>query len=127
MRLLLLAAAFLLVGLSCPGCASFQSPPIEKFADRFIGEVVSPAVKEGLTQGVSQLTVQAGAQGINPTYVATFEGKWVVGIEGKITLGVQGVAGQIQVSSAGGDRTVTSPHAASQPSVAEPGLVGGHP
>ncbi len=86
------------------GCALFkQEPPAEKIANRIISEAVVPAIKEGLSQGVKQLTIQAGAQGINPTYVVRFDGKWVVGIEGRASIGLEGVAGQIQVSSASSD------------------------
>ncbi|HMQ17317.1 MAG TPA: hypothetical protein PKC49_15225, partial [Phycisphaerae bacterium] len=64
-----------------------------------------------LAQGVEHLTIQAGAQGINPAYVVNFEGKWVVGIEGRASVGVEGVAGQLQISSVSSEETETSPHA----------------
>ena len=94
------------------GCSIFQQrPPIEMFASKLADEAIIPAVREGLSQGVEQLTIQAGAQGINPTYVVLFEGKWVVGVEGRVSVGVEGVAGQIQITSIGGEETETSPHA----------------
>jgi hypothetical protein len=94
------------------GCASLNPhPPIEAFANKLADEAIIPAVREGLSQGVEHLTIQAGAQGINPTYAVTFEGKWVVGIEGRATVGVEGVAGQLQISSMSTEETETSPHA----------------
>ncbi len=85
------------------GCALLkQQPPAEQIANRVISEAVVPAIRGGLRQGVDQLSIQGGAQGINPTYVVEFDGKWVVGIEGRASIGLEGVAGQIQVSSASG-------------------------
>lgn len=102
----------LLSGGCLLGCASLNpQPPIEAFANKLADEAIIPAVREGLSQGVEHLTIQAGAQGINPTYAVTFEGKWVVGIEGRATVGVEGVAGQLQISSTSTEETETSPHA----------------
>lgn len=103
----------LLSGGCLLGCASLNpQPPIEAFANKLADQAIIPAVREGLSQGVEHLTIQAGAQGINPTYAVTFEGKWVVGIEGRATVGVEGVAGQLQISSTSTEETETSPHAA---------------
>jgi len=102
----------LLFGGCLFGCASLNpQPPIEAFATKLADQAIIPAVKEGLSQGVEHLTIQAGAQGINPTYVVNFEGKWVVGIEGRASVGVEGVAGQLQISSVSSEETETSPHA----------------
>ena len=107
--------AVLVTTALCVGVAGCQAlnpqPPIEAFANKLADEAIIPAVREGLTQGVEQLSIQAGAQGINPTYVVNFEGKWVVGIEGRASIGVEGVAGQLQVSSTSNEETETSPHA----------------
>lgn len=101
-----------IIGGCVTGCASLNAkPPIEEFANKLADQAIIPAVKQGLAQGVQQLTVQAGAQGINPTYVVNFAGKWVVGIEGRASVGVEGIAGQLQVSSAGGEKTEQSPYA----------------
>lgn len=101
MKTLPVVLAVVLLALGLTGCTAWTSrPPIEAFTDKFADEVVIPAVREGLAQGVRHLTIQAGAQGINPTYVARFSGKWVTGVEGEVTIGVDGVAGQIQVASA---------------------------
>jgi hypothetical protein len=98
-----------------PGCATLNpQPPIEAFANKLADEAIIPAVREGLTQGVEQLSIQAGAQGINPTYVVNFEGKWVVGVEGRASVGVEGVAGQLQVTSVSTEETESSPHAQDQ-------------
>jgi len=87
--------------LTMNGCTSFiQQPPIEAFANKLVDDAVIPAVREGLLHGVENLTIQAGAQGINPTYVIVFEGKWVVGVEGRASVGIEGIAGQLQISSA---------------------------
>lgn len=102
----------LLSGGCLLGCASLNpQPPIEAFANKLADEAIIPAVREGLSQGVEHLTIQAGAQGINPTYAVNFEGKWVVGVEGRATVGVEGVAGQLQISSTSTEETETSPHA----------------
>ena len=102
----------LLVASGClsTGCAALNpTPPIEAFVNKLADEAVIPAIRSGLAQGVEQLTVQAGAQAINPTYVLRFEGKWVVGIEGMASIGIDGAAGQLQVSSSGGEETDKSP------------------
>lgn len=101
-----------IIGGCVTGCASLNAkPPIEEFANKLADQAIIPAIKQGLAQGVQQLTIQAGAQGINPTYVVNFAGKWVVGIEGRASVGVEGIAGQLQVSSAGGEKTEQSPYA----------------
>jgi len=101
-----------IIGGCVTGCATLNpKPPIEEFANKLADQAIIPAVRQGLSQGVEQLTIQAGAQGINPTYVVNFAGKWVVGIEGRASVGVEGIAGQLQVSSSGGEETESSPHA----------------
>lgn len=107
----LLVIVCLLALLGATGCSALNKPPIESFADKLADQAIIPAVKQGLAQGVEQLSIQAGAQGINPTYVVKFTGKWVTGIEGEASVGVQGIAGQLQVSSASSDKTKSSPHA----------------
>jgi hypothetical protein len=102
------AAIFLLLPVGCS--ALNPSPPIEAFANKLADEAVIPAIREGISQGVRSLTIQAGAQAINPTYVVEFEGKWVVGIEGRATVGVEGLAGQVQATAVGDDETESSPH-----------------
>jgi len=104
-----LLAILALFGLS--GCATLNAqPPVEHFANKLADEAIIPAVREGLSQGVEQLVIQAGAQGINPTYVVKFSGKWVTGVEGAASVGVEGIAGQLQVTSASSEETETSPH-----------------
>ena len=96
----LILALFSVIGVGTCGCAAWtERPPIETFAAKLLDEAVIPGVKQGLSRGVEHLTIQAGAQGINPTYVITFEGKWVVGIEGKVTSGVEGVSGQVEITT----------------------------
>jgi len=46
------------------GCAS--TPPVEKFVSTMVEEVVGPAVRKGLEQGVRHLGVQAGASSCEP-------------------------------------------------------------
>lgn len=59
-------------------------------------KVVSPAVTKAVTEANTRTaTLQGGVQGINPRYVVEFEGLWVVGVQGKVTAGLEGVAGQI--------------------------------
>lgn len=117
MRMVLMCVLGLLAGGCLWGCTQLNAqPPVEAFANKLADEAIIPAVKEGLTQGVEQLSIQAGAQGINPTYVVGFEGKWVVGIEGRASVGVEGVAGQIQIASTSNEETEASPKAqTSQP------------
>jgi len=110
------------------GCATLNPhPPVEHFANKLADEAIIPAVREGLSQGVEQIVIQAGAQGINPTYVVKFSGKWVTGVEGAASVGVEGVAGQLQVSSTSNEETESSPHGmenagppATQPATTEP-------
>jgi hypothetical protein len=122
-----LLAILALFGLT--GCATLNpQPPVEHFANKLADEAIIPAVREGLSQGVEQLVIQAGAQGINPTYVVKFSGKWVTGVEGAASVGVEGIAGQLQVTSASSEETESSPHqqeqapppVESQPAVTEP-------
>ncbi|MCK6458117.1 MAG: hypothetical protein L6Q92_16505 [Phycisphaerae bacterium] len=106
-----------IIGGCVAGCAALNpKPPIEEFANKLADQAIIPAVKQGLSQGVEQLTIQAGAQGINPTYVVNFAGKWVVGIEGRASVGVEGIAGQLQVSSAGGENEPRAGAAANEQS-----------
>jgi hypothetical protein len=57
-----------------------------------------------------------------------FSGKWVTGVEGTASVGVEGIAGQLQVSSASSEETESSPHQkqqaapppATQPAMTEP-------
>jgi len=119
-------AILALFGIS--GCATLNpQPPVEHFANKLADEAIIPAVREGLSQGVEQLVIQAGAQGINPTYVVKFSGKWVTGVEGTASVGVEGIAGQLQVSSTASEETESSPHQkeragppATQPATTEP-------
>jgi len=94
------------------GCAIFkQQAPIERMAEKFVDGPIADAVKKGLLQGVESLTIQAGAQAINPTYRITAKGKYVTGIELDASVAAEGVAGQIQISSVSTEETETSPHA----------------
>lgn len=112
MMMLLACASGVVLGGCLLGCTQLNAkPPVEAFANKLADEAIIPAIKEGLTQGVEQLSIQAGAQGINPTYVVAFEGKWVVGIEGRASVGVEGIAGQLQVSSTSNEETDASPKA----------------
>ncbi len=105
----LFLAILALLGL--PGCATLNpQPPVEHFANKLADEAIIPAVREGLSQGVEQLVIQAGAQGFNPTYVVRFSGKWVTGVEGAASVGVEGIAGQLQVTSASNEETESSPY-----------------
>lgn len=120
-------AILTLLGLS--GCATLNpQPPVEHFANKLADEAIIPAVREGLSRGVEQLVIQAGAQGINPTYIVKFSGKWVTGVEGAASVGVEGIAGQLQVSSTSNEETESSPYRkeqtppppTSQPAMTEP-------
>lgn len=96
MRTIICAAAVL---LSCAGCQSWSTnPPVEAFANRFF-DTVESGVKAGVQNGIDSLQIQAGAQVVNPKYIVKFDGKWVVGIEGSVSVGVDGLAGQAQVST----------------------------
>lgn len=93
------------------GCSAMNaSPPMEQMTNKIADKVVIPAVEKALEQGVRSFALQAGAQGVNPTYVIEGEGKWVVGIEFRATVGVEGIAGQMQISSTGDEETEKSPY-----------------
>lgn len=82
------------------GCAALNArPPVEAFAEKLADQVIIPAVREGLSGGAQQLGMQASAQGINPTYVVKFRGVWITGLEGEASVGIEGLAGQVQISS----------------------------
>lgn len=118
MRYALVCMLVILVAATI-GCQALNpTPPIETFANKFADQVIIPAVQQGLSQGVSQLALQAGSQTINPRYVVKFTGKWVTGIEGEASIGVDGLSGQLQVASTSDDATRTSPHASAQPAPA---------
>lgn len=92
------------------GCAALNpQPPVEAFANKLADEAIIPAVREGLTRGAQSLAIQAGAHGINPAYVVRFEGKWVTGLEGMASVGIEGFAGQMQVSSQSTGDKLTPP------------------
>lgn len=95
-------SGLLLIGIpSCAatGCKSWsESPPIEAAVTRITDQVIIPLASEMLKGGVANGAIAAGAHGINPTYVAKFTGYWVTGIQGTLSVGVEGVAGQIQIS-----------------------------
>ncbi|MCP4594502.1 MAG: hypothetical protein GY842_27540 [bacterium] len=118
-NLALLLSLLPLLGQGClSGCTTLNpQPPVEAFANKLVDEAIVPAVRSGLAQGVEQMAIQAGAQGINPAYVVKFEGKWVVGVEGQASVGVEGIAGQLQVASTAGEEAERSPYA--QPVPAE--------
>lgn len=103
-----------LVLASTTGCQTggllTPKPRIETVADRVITEAIAPALQQGLKQGVENLTIQAGAQGINPTYRFTAAGRLVQAVEVEGTVGVEGVAGQMQLSSTSTDKTARSPY-----------------
>src|SRR3990172_1973779 len=88
--------AALFVAFFAFGCV--QQQPIEQFAGKFVDGVIEPAVKEGLSRGVESLTIQAGAQGTNPTHRVDFEGFWCTGIKGMASVGVQGLSGQMAIT-----------------------------
>lgn len=93
------------------GCAALNPrPPVEALADTLVDDAIVPAVRDGLAQGVQQLVLQAGAQGINPTYVVEFEAKWITGVEGRASIGVEGVSGQLHMSTVANDETDRSPY-----------------
>ncbi len=90
-------------GCLCVGCQTLNpTPPIEGFVSQLMSDVVSPILQEGIAEGVNTMSVHWGAQGINPTYVIEFEGKIVQGLETRASVGVEGIAGQVQSSAAGG-------------------------
>lgn len=114
----LIVAILALFGITLCGCNTKEA--VERQADKLTNEVIIPAVKEGLKQGVENLVIQAGAQAINPTYHLKFRGVLVNGFEGEATIGIEGIAGQAQVSSTSTEKTMTSPHGASSTGTAVP-------
>jgi hypothetical protein len=110
-QLLVLVLKFLLavlVAAGVAGCATLNpKPPVEAFAEKLADGAIIPAVRKTLESGLSSSFLTAGVQGINPTYVVKFSGKWVTGLEGEASVGVEGIAGQLMMSTAG--KPTTSP------------------
>ena len=90
------------------GCAIFkqQTPPMEGLAFK-IADAVVPAIQKTVEKSGDNLALQGGIQGLNPTYRLGFEALWVTGLKGWITVGVEGVAGQIQMTAIGEKAPVT--------------------
>lgn len=115
-----LVGLLIIAATAAAGCEALNPrPPVEAFANKLAEEAVIPAVREGLARGAQQLALQASAQGINPTYVMRFRGVWITGLEGEASVGIDGIAGQIQISTS--TSTSTSPATAGeQPGAAAP-------
>jgi hypothetical protein len=94
-----ITAAALAIQVCLWGCAWAKQPPVEMMANKVVDEAVVPGIREGLSRGVEHLIVQAGAQTINPRYKFKVSAKWVVGIEADVEVGVEGVSGQVQIST----------------------------
>lgn len=108
-----------LVIVCLSGCQAWTAkPPMEALTQQIIDQVIAPAVEKGLANGVENLDVMGGVQGINPGYKTDFEGFWVTGVKGSVKIGIDGVAGQVQGASSG-DKPKTEPaktEPATQPS-----------
>lgn len=81
------------------GCGANYTPPIEETAKRINEEILIPTAREVIRSGLASGQLQAGAHAIDPHYVVELEGYWVTGIKGRATVGVEGIAGQVQVAS----------------------------
>ena len=61
-RTTILTSLLSIIGGCVTGCATLNpKPPIEEFANKLADQAIIPAVKQGLSQGVEQLTIQSGA------------------------------------------------------------------
>lgn len=77
------------------GCAQ-QATAV---ADKMLDKIVIPVTREAMAnQQVQAMIGQASMQGINPTMVISGDGKIVQGVEWQLRIGVEGVAGQVQMS-----------------------------
>lgn len=91
---------FILCNLGCqPG-----QEPIERAVNTVMEKAVGPAIEKGLSQlGTTSGTISGNIYGIEPGYECTFEGKWVVGIEGKVAVRAKGLAGGVTGSIQGAE------------------------
>jgi len=88
--------AILLAGLGC----SEQKATAEQALVREIGsQIIVPLAQKAMEQGTSKFDMQAGAQAIEPGYEGEFEGYWVVGLKGRVTIRLVGASGQVQIHS----------------------------
>ncbi len=98
---ILFGAILALFGFSAMGCGPDQNA-IERKVDAVMTKVVEPAV----TNAAKDLKAQTGSlsgtlTGIEPGYVCDFEGFWVVGVKGKVTVRAVGVSGTVMGSVQG--------------------------
>lgn len=91
------------------GCSSLVPKP-DANVQYLVEKVVAPAVQKAVAEtNTRTATLQGGLQGINPKYVVRFDGKWVVGIEGEVEMGLEGVSGQITGHTQGDSEALPKP------------------
>jgi hypothetical protein len=81
----------LLPALLLTGCAT-PDAHVQMFFEKVGVPVVLKIVEEN---PIEAATVEGDVQGVEPGYTAEFEGYWVTGLKGKVTLYAKGVSGRL--------------------------------
>lgn len=98
LRLIVAIIAALGLPFLLGGCTNGLDP-IQSRTERVFSEVIVPMTQKLAAEtGTRTGQLQWSAQGIEPGYNADFEGFWVVGIKGKLTVRAVGIAGQVSSS-----------------------------
>lgn len=109
-------AVCIFVGLMFAGCAELEKNMMTQTAQK-IGDSVAAGIKKGLENGVSDVQMQAGVQGINPGYEGSV--RVVVGtvVDVNVALRLTGVAGEMSASAASGRDAPAALDARAEPDV----------
>lgn len=109
-RLLLLTVPVMLL---CCGCQDLRSSNqmITSSIEKTIDKVIIPAAQKSYQEGTSALRWNGSAQALNPKYKGKFTVLYVTGVIVDTELGLDGVAGQVDLNS----DTVPSPVPTSGP------------
>lgn len=100
MRILALS---LLLGIG--SCNNGGIDPLTQKAGEMIDKVVVPAVKKISDETATKAAqLQGGAQVINPGYEGEFEGYYVMGVKGRVSLRLVGVSGQLNGATQSGPK-----------------------
>jgi len=113
-RISVLFLVALLTPITLAGCVKPNSEPIERAVNMIVTNVVTPAIDKIVEEtSTTSAQLQGGAEVIDPGYEGEFEGFWVTGLKGKISVRARGVAGRISASTHA-DRT-QAPQPADKP------------
>lgn len=96
----LLLILCLLVLFECTGCVKPNAEPVERAVNMIVTNVVTPAIEKIVEEtSTTSAQLQGGAEVIDPGYEGEFEGFWVTGLKGKISVRAKGLAGRISGST----------------------------